>query len=108
LDVLVSHGVGVVSTLSVLDSMIPGHGAVDNGTLDSMLPQSREAYLQNVEQISKQNSTLFGQVMIKQMEWERSFVAKGGLLMSGADPTVSSILLSVLSLKLIVSFNVVK
>lgn len=80
---------GIVSTLSVLDSMIPEHAPIDNITLDAMLPESRAGYLATRAAIAKQNSTLYAMVMTKQMEWERAFVAKGGLLMAGADPTVA-------------------
>lgn len=87
LNTLVAHQVGVVSTLSVLDTFIAGHAPMDNATLDQMLPASREAYIESAAQFAKMNTSIYEHVMIKQFEWERAFFSKGGLLMSGADPT---------------------
>ena len=87
---LVSHHVAVTSTLPVFEQRVPGHAPLWPRALAVMSPQAREAYLylrnlaSNVPPDARQK-----RVMVFQhgLEMERAFVAAGGLLIAGLDPT---------------------
>jgi imidazolonepropionase-like amidohydrolase len=91
IQTLVSHHVAVTSTLPVFESEAgPGRPPVRQAVLDAMTPQSRVDYF-----LLRQRPASFPQARVDEgaMAWkhelamERAFVAAGGLLMSGPDPT---------------------
>ncbi|MCG8467171.1 MAG: amidohydrolase family protein, partial [Gemmatimonadetes bacterium] len=85
---MVEAGVGMTSTLSVIEPMIKGRSVRDERTLEAMAPEVREAYLQMVEQIEGADQWPMTEAHFqKGMAFERGFVEAGGLLAAGVDPT---------------------
>jgi imidazolonepropionase-like amidohydrolase len=90
IDTLVKHHVAITSTLPVFESgSIPGRPPLRQQVLDVMSPEAREAYLYNRERpASRKPPTDDWPLQFKRdMELEREFVADGGLLLAGPDPT---------------------
>jgi imidazolonepropionase-like amidohydrolase len=85
---LVAHHVAVTSTLPVFETLVPNRAPVSKRVLDAMLPEARIAYLTSRAQISDgAASSRWTGLFKKEMEFERSFVKAGGLLLAGLDPT---------------------
>jgi imidazolonepropionase-like amidohydrolase len=93
IDLLVSHHVAVTSTLPVFEPDDPSHVRLQSRVLETMSAPTREAYLytRNLELMraaanpvaAAQRAALFK----NGMALEREFVAAGGLLLAGPDPT---------------------
>jgi imidazolonepropionase-like amidohydrolase len=93
INLLVSHHVAVTSTLPVFESMDASHLQIQARVLEAMAAPTREAYLytRNLElmrvaanpQRAEENAAMFR----NGMALEREFVAAGGLLLAGPDPT---------------------
>ena len=83
---LVSHHVAVTSTLPVFELYVPGRPAPQRRTLEAMSSAARESYLLERAALDPADTTA-GVLFRKEMEFERAFVAAGGLLMAGPDPT---------------------
>ena len=90
---LVRHHVAITSTLPVFESDGDGHPPLQARVLDAMTPQAREAYLYNR---NAQSTPATGsrpamnkhrQDFQRAQQLERRFVAAGGLLLAGPDPT---------------------
>jgi len=87
---LVSHHVAVTSTLPVFEQRVPGHAPLWPRAMAVLAPQAREAYLylrnlaSNVPPEARQRRVM---VFRHGLEMERAFVAAGGLLIAGPDPT---------------------
>lgn len=87
---LVSHHVAVTSTLPVFEQHVAGHAPLWPSALAVLTPEAREAYLylRNLassappEQQARRASTFRHGLAL-----ERAFVAAGGLLIAGPDPT---------------------
>jgi imidazolonepropionase-like amidohydrolase len=87
-DVLIKHHVAITSTLSVFESgSLPGRPALRRALLEAMSPQAREAYLYNRERAWKRDSTSDVALYKRNLQLEHDFVAAGGLLLAGPDPT---------------------
>jgi imidazolonepropionase-like amidohydrolase len=88
IKLLVDHHVAITSTLPVFESSVPTHLHLQNRVLEAMSPPTREAYLytRNLELSRPQNSE---RALAYQhgAQLEHKFVAAGGLLMGGPDPT---------------------
>jgi imidazolonepropionase-like amidohydrolase len=86
---LVKRGVAITSTLPVFESSIPGRPPLRQALLDAMTPQARQAYLYMRQRpASLPPHAIDPAAMLKRnMELERAFVAAGGLLIAGPDPT---------------------
>src|SRR5581483_10446028 len=90
---LVEKKVAVTSTLAVLEAFVPNSASeparrkslLQKRVLDAMSADARARYLQSRANIGPESPWATG--MKKEMEFERSFVAAGGLLMMGVDPT---------------------
>lgn len=90
---LVSHHVAVTSTLPVFEPDNPSHLHLQSRVLETMSEPTREAYLytRNLElmraaanpKAAEERAAMFR----NGMALEREFVAAGGLLMAGPDPT---------------------
>jgi imidazolonepropionase-like amidohydrolase len=84
---LVSHHVAVTSTLPVFETMKPGRPPLQTRMLDAMSAPAREAYLY------ARNRRFENPIADADLAWshllkmERNFVAAGGLLLAGPDPT---------------------
>lgn len=87
---LVSHHVAVTSTLAVFESLTPG-GPPMRFVLrekDSMLAEAYASVLTTRSLIEERGAkSPMGALLKKEFEFEREFVAAGGLLMAGCDPT---------------------
>lgn len=84
---LVEHRVAVTSTLAVFDAMFPGRPPLQARALQAMSAQAAESYLA-IKARSAEKPARFPLAWLKkEMEFEREFVAAGGLLLGGCDPT---------------------
>ena len=87
---LVAHHVAVTSTLSVYESFLPNRpplGFLDREK-DAMTPQVWAAVLEQRSRLADSAAKSFWPAALKkEMQFERAFVAAGGLLMAGCDPT---------------------
>jgi Amidohydrolase family len=83
---LVSHHVAVTSTLPVYELSVVGRPAPQRRVLDAMSAAARESYLTARAMLDPANSDS-ARLFRKEMDFERAFVASGGLLLAGADPT---------------------
>lgn len=83
---LVAARTPVASTLGAYETFIPGRLTLDARVLEPLEPEERK----NVETVQKglggRDWALPPRMLTKMMEWERAFVAAGGLLGSGSDP----------------------
>jgi hypothetical protein len=87
---LVSKHVAVTSTLPVFEHDIPLHAPLQSRQMAVMTPQAREAYLyarnrraSRTDQAAKDDVRAYA----NDIALERQFVAAGGLLLAGPDPT---------------------
>jgi imidazolonepropionase-like amidohydrolase len=90
IQTLVSHHVAVTSTLPVAENEAgPGRPPVRQQVLDAMTPQAHEDFLLLRQQLSFQPAPKIDQALLwkRELALERAFVAAGGLLLSGPDPT---------------------
>jgi len=88
IDTLVKHHVAITSTLPVFEGDIAGRPALRMAVLEAMSPPVREAYLYIRNRPADKPSRRDGAMLFKRdMELERAFVAAGGLLIAGLDPT---------------------
>lgn len=84
---LVDHKVAVTSTLAVFDALLAGRPALEPRMLEAMSPQAAESYLAAKDRVvSNPGARTLGWLK-KEMEFEREFVAAGGSLIAGCDPT---------------------
>jgi hypothetical protein len=81
--------VAITSTLPVFEQMLEGRPPVRQAMLDAMSPQSREDYfLLRQRRPGAPAPKIDSQMLWKhELALERAFVAAGGLLLSGPDPT---------------------
>jgi imidazolonepropionase-like amidohydrolase len=87
IQTLVDRHVAVTSTLAVFEAGIPGRPGLEQRTLDAMSPVAAESYLEAKERAAASPNSARAQYLKKEMEFERAFVAAGGLLIAGCDPT---------------------
>lgn len=89
---LIAHRVAVTSTLAVFEQAVPGHSPLWPRAMESMTPQAREAYLylrNRTNSVSLEDSRERVAAFRNELALEQQFVAAGGLLMAGADPTAN-------------------
>ena len=94
IDLLVSHHVAVTSTLPVFEGeFTPEYLKVQDRVVDAMSAPTREAYLytRNFElmraEAHPEMAPKLAAMFKNDMALEREFVAAGGLLLAGPDPT---------------------
>jgi imidazolonepropionase-like amidohydrolase len=88
IKLLVDHHVAITSTLPVFESDIPNHLHLQNRVLETMAPATREAYLYNRNlELNRPDNDHRALIYKHGAQLERKFVAAGGLLMAGPDPT---------------------
>jgi imidazolonepropionase-like amidohydrolase len=88
IDTLVKHHVAITSTLPVFEGDMAGRPPLRPAVLEAMSPPAREAYLYIRNRPADKPSRRDGAMLFKRdMELERAFVAAGGLLIAGPDPT---------------------
>jgi len=85
---LVQHHVAMTSTLPVIEALTSHRPVRDQRSLDMMAPEVRTAYLQSREFIDSSSTWPFtAEALHRAMAFERAFVAAGGVLGAGVDPT---------------------
>ena len=85
---LVDHHVPMTSTLAVYEPFVANRPTKDQRTLDAMDPEVRDAYLKQRQQIDSSGTGWVSLAAFKNaMAFERAFVAAGGLMAAGVDPT---------------------
>lgn len=94
---LVEHHVAITSTLAVYELLVPDRPPLQKRVLDAMTAESKVSYL---TQRAYPNPPYMGRIvrydslMMKEMAFEKAFVAAGGLLIAGPDPTGTGIVLA--------------
>ena len=84
---LVARHVALTSTLAIFETFVPHRPPVWPRVLDAMTTEARTSYLQGRLRVTDDTSTLWTVLLRKEMQFERAFVAAGGLLLAGSDPT---------------------
>jgi Amidohydrolase family len=82
---IAARGTPVVSTLGVYESFIPGR-PLDPRALEMLAPDARREVEANHADLEGSGFTVPERLLTKMMQWERDFVAAGGLLGAGSDP----------------------
>lgn len=87
---LVRHGVAVTSTLPVFESYTGDESAFDPRMPGVLAPWLRKVYdARRVDWIDRDtpSARMWAAMRTKEMQFERAFMAAGGQLMAGVDPT---------------------
>jgi imidazolonepropionase-like amidohydrolase len=84
---LVAHHVALTSTLPVFEGDVAGRPPLQNRMLDAMTPEARDAYLYARNRRFEKPIPDGPTMLTHEMRMERKFVAAGGLLLAGPDPT---------------------
>jgi hypothetical protein len=85
---LVKHHVAMTSTLPVFESGLAERPPLRQQLIDSMSPPARQAYLYARQRAASAPSREDAVAMFQRaMQLERAFVAAGGVLLAGPDPT---------------------
>jgi imidazolonepropionase-like amidohydrolase len=91
IKLLVDHHVAITSTLPVFEQSVPLHSPLQARQMDVLSPQAKESYLYSRNRVNSRAGTPAGAaeaLMYKNdLGLERQFVAAGGLLIAGPDPT---------------------
>jgi imidazolonepropionase-like amidohydrolase len=87
IDALVKAKVALTSTLPVFETLVPGRAPAPDRALDALLPEVRDQYLRTRARIAVDKDSPWPKLFEKEMRLERAFAARGGLLVSGTDPT---------------------
>jgi imidazolonepropionase-like amidohydrolase len=83
---IVAAGASVVSTLGVYESFSLTRARLDTAELAMLAPAVRREVEENHAALAKSPFIVPDRLLKRMMEWERLFVAAGGLLGAGADP----------------------
>ena len=85
---MIDKKVPMTSTLAVYELFVPNRPTRDPRALEAMAPEVRDDYLRARQQIDSAGQSRFTlEVFRNGMAYERAFVAAGGLLAAGVDPT---------------------
>jgi imidazolonepropionase-like amidohydrolase len=84
---MISHHVAMTSTLAVFEASIPDRPPLEDRTLEAMSADVRNEYLTTRKGIAERGGSGLASALVKAMEYERAFVAAGGTLAAGVDPT---------------------
>lgn len=91
IKLLVDRHVAVTSTLPVFEQSLPLHAPLNPRAMAVLTPQAKESYLYLRNLAATRGSTARGQAFAEayrnDLALERQFVASGGLLLAGPDPT---------------------
>src|SRR3954451_6467764 len=91
IKLLVDHHVAITSTLPVFEQSVPLHAPLQARQMDVLTPQAKESYLYlrnlTAGRASTKRAEDFAQAYKNDEALERQFVAAGGLLIAGPDPT---------------------
>jgi imidazolonepropionase-like amidohydrolase len=86
---MVKNNVAMTSTLAVYELFVPNRPPeLDARMLEAMSPETKEEYLATRKRLAENPAAASSPAVFrKAMEYERAFVAAGGLLAAGVDPT---------------------
>jgi hypothetical protein len=85
---MVERRVSMTSTLAVYELFYPNRPPLDPRMLEALAPEAREEYVAARQQIAATaESSPMPEVFRRAQAFERAFVAAGGLLAAGVDPT---------------------
>ncbi|MEO8448477.1 MAG: amidohydrolase family protein [Gemmatimonadota bacterium] len=87
---MVSHHVGMTSTVAIFEGLMAGRPPLEQRTLDALYPPAREAYLQARAALASPQASravVTEAAFKKLLAYEVAFVKAGGLLGAGVDPT---------------------
>jgi imidazolonepropionase-like amidohydrolase len=91
IKLLVDHHIALTSTLPVFEQSVPLHAPLQARQMDVLTPQAKESYLYLRNLTAARAGTPRGEEFTRayknDLGLERQFVAAGGLLMAGPDPT---------------------
>jgi len=91
IKLLVDHHVAITSTLPVFEQSVPLHAPLQPRQIEVMSPQAKESYLYLRNLAASRAGTKRGDEATESYKndlgLERQFVAAGGLLIAGPDPT---------------------
>jgi imidazolonepropionase-like amidohydrolase len=76
----------VVSTLAVYETFVPGRATLDPRGMELLDPDVRKEVEAGHKALAQSALTVPPRLLKKMMDWERDFVAAGGLLGAGSDP----------------------
>jgi hypothetical protein len=83
---IVAAGAAVVSTLGVYETFVPERARLSPEGLEFLEPEVRKEVEANHAALAQGGLTVPPRLLQKMMQWERAFVAAGGLLGAGSDP----------------------
>lgn len=83
---IVAAGAAVTSTLSPYETFMPNRVGLDSRTLETLAPDTRKEVEAIRAGLADSAWALPPRLLQKMMQWERAFVAAGGLLGAGSDP----------------------
>jgi enamidase len=84
---LIDRHVALTSTLTVFETFTPGRPKAPEGALALLTPPLREAYERTWAAVAQGKTSVWAAFLPKLMRMERRFVAMGGTLLAGTDPT---------------------
>ncbi|HEV8408333.1 MAG TPA: amidohydrolase family protein, partial [Sphingomicrobium sp.] len=91
IKLLIGHHVAVTSTLPVFEQSLPLHAPLNPKVMAVLTPEAKESYLYLRNLAATRGPTPRGQAFAEayrnDLGLERQFVAAGGLLLAGPDPT---------------------
>jgi imidazolonepropionase-like amidohydrolase len=91
IKLLVDHHVAVTSTLPVFEQLLPMHAPLDPKAMAVLSPEARNDYLYLRNLLMMRGATdrakAFAEAYKNDLGLEHQFVASGGLLLAGPDPT---------------------
>ncbi|HEY3949506.1 amidohydrolase family protein [Phenylobacterium sp.] len=90
IKLLVGKHVAVTSTLPVFEQRVPGHAPLNPKAMAVLTPEAREAYLYARNLVNQAPRERYADTVKEyqnDLGLERKFVAAGGLLLAGPDPT---------------------
>lgn len=84
---LVAHHVALTSTLPVFEQFVSSRADEPSRVMEMLSDDARKAYQANRARIAQQKDSPWPLMFQREMQFERSFVKSGGLLLAGLDPT---------------------
>src|SRR5262245_23377166 len=91
IKLLVDHHVAITSTLPVFEQSVPLHAPLQARQMAVLTPQAKESYLYlrnlTASRAGTKRAEDFAMAYKNDLGLERQFVAAGGLLLAGPDPT---------------------
>jgi imidazolonepropionase-like amidohydrolase len=83
---IVAARAAVASTLGAYETFIPGRAPLHPLALEALEPTARSNVVAVQSGLAQRDWALPPRMLTKMMQWERAFVAAGGLLGAGSDP----------------------